>query len=154
MSTALSIPSALYAVSQFDWNGFIIALINRDKHRPHDRCCEHTLSLPLAQFVIILFLISFFLCSLPLYCVFGEQLVLASLPATPASASTMIWSVMAGTTVVTWVMKWSAVSFSLTQPHSFFPLSFYVHFLAPWRVAGHIWKSSYLPTRSCIDRPF
>ena len=58
-STPLSIPSALYVVSQFDRNGFIIALINRDKHWQHDGCCEHTLSLPLAQFVIIVFLSSF-----------------------------------------------------------------------------------------------
>lgn len=63
MSTPLSMPSALYVVSQFDWNGFIIAPINRDKHWPHDGCCENTLSLPLAQFVIILFLAFFFFFS-------------------------------------------------------------------------------------------
>lgn len=70
-STPLSILSGLYVVSQYDRNGFIIALIIRDKHWQHDGCCKHKLSLPLAQFVIAVYplhpLTPFFLFLPPLH---------------------------------------------------------------------------------------
>lgn len=65
---------ALYVVAQSGPNGFIIALINRDKHWQHDGCCEHTLSLPLGQFIIIIFLSFLFFRSLPLFFVFVSSL--------------------------------------------------------------------------------
>lgn len=51
--------SGLYVVSQYDRNGFIIAPIAGDKHRQHDGCHKHKLSLPLAQFVIAVYVLVF-----------------------------------------------------------------------------------------------
>lgn len=140
-STPLSILSGLYVVSQYDWNGFIIALINRDKHWQHDGCCEHKLSLPPAQFVIIVYL-SFYFSALSLVSLVFMQLAPISSPATLASASQKTWSVMAGTTVVIWATRWSAVG-STWPNHTFsvFPPLPLVFIL--WLISSsllHLWE--------------
>lgn len=120
-SAPLSILSGLYVVSRYERNGFIIALINRDKHWQHDGCRKHKLSHSPTQFVILVCL-PFFISLLPpfIFLVF-TQLAPLSLPADLASASQKSWSVMAGMTVATWAMRWIAVSSTWPTHFSVFP---------------------------------
>lgn len=110
--------SGLYAVSQFDWNGFIIALINWDKRWQNDGCRRHKLSLPGAQFVITIYLFFSSLLSSVFHVV--PQLVPICLPAILEGASPNICSVTAGTTAATWATRWSVVSSTwaiFSSPH-------------------------------------
>lgn len=120
-SAPLSILSGLYVVSRYERNGFIIALISRDKHWQHDGCRKHKLSQSPAQFVILVYLPFLFLRSLPSFFVVFVQLAPIILPAILASASEKSWSVMAGMTVATWAMRWIAVSSTWPKHFSVFP---------------------------------
>lgn len=107
-NTPLSILFGLYAVPQFDWNGFIIALISWDKHWQNDGCRRHKPPLPCAQFVITVNLFSFSALSVVFHVV--PQLVPISLHAILECASQKICSVTAGTTAAIWATRWSVVS--------------------------------------------